>query len=281
MASGCAKTAHMSSLAGAGVALRSWSTIILRPRSRAGPRSTSCETTPATMTGFSFELDAVDGEARAGTFHTPHGPVETPAFMPVGTRGTVKGVLPRDLHEVGARMLLANTYHLHLRPGEETVRALGGLHSFMGWDGPILTDSGGYQVFSLSDACTVDDDGVTFQSIVDGSAVRFTPERVVEIQAALGADVQMAFDHCAPDPLDRAVVAAAADRTHRWLERGVKRHEELGGVERGKRSSASSKAAPSKICARPRSTRSAHTTSSATPSEVSASVKSGTPCASR
>ena len=185
------------------------------------------------MSEFSLDLTATDGEARAGVFHTPHGPIETPAFMPVGTRGTVRGVLPRDLHEVGARMILANTYHLHLRPGEETVRALGGLHAFMGWDGPILTDSGGYQVFSLADACEVDEDGVTFQSIVDGSTVRFTPERVVEIQATLGADVQMAFDHCPPDPLDRAGVEAATDRTHRWLDRCVKRHEELGGIERG------------------------------------------------
>ena len=185
------------------------------------------------MTAFSFDLISNDGEARAGVFHTPHGPVETPAFMPVGTRGTVKGVLPRDLHETGSRMILANTYHLHLRPGEETVKALGGLHSFMGWDGPILTDSGGYQVFSLADSCTLDEDGVTFQSVVDGSAARFTPERVVEIQAALGADVQMAFDHCAPDPLDRAIVQDATDRTHRWLDRCVRRHQELGGVERG------------------------------------------------
>ena len=174
-----------------------------------------------TMTAFSFDLLSNDGEARAGVFHTPHGPIETPAFMPVGTRGTVKGVLPRDLYEAGSRMILANTYHLHLRPGEETVRALGGLHAFMGWDGPILTDSGGYQVFSLADSCTLDEDGVTFRSVVDGSAARFTPERVVEIQAALGADVQMAFDHCAPDPLDRAIVQDATDRTHRWLDRCV------------------------------------------------------------
>ena len=185
------------------------------------------------MTGFSFDLVATDGEARAGVFHTPHGSIQTPAFQPVGTRGTVRGVLPRDLREVGSQILLATTYHLHLRPGEETVRALGGLHSFMGWDGPILTDSGGYQVFSLADACEVDEDGVTFQSIVDGSSVRFTPERAVEIQAALGADVQMAFDHCPADPLDRGMVAAATDRTHRWLERCVQRHEELGGIERG------------------------------------------------
>src|SRR5687767_14437334 len=127
---------------------------------------------------FAFVAGARDARtlARCGTFHTPHGTVETPAFMPVGTRGTVKGVLPRDLRELGARMLLANTYHLHLRPGEETVRALGGLHAFMSWDGPLLTDSGGYQVFSLSDLNQIDDDGVTFRSALDGARVRFTPE---------------------------------------------------------------------------------------------------------
>ncbi len=184
---------------------------------------------------FSFERTAADGVtlARCGKFHTPHGSVETPAFMPVGTRGSVKGVLPEQLRALGARMLLANTYHLHLRPGEDTVRALGGLHKFMNWDGPLLTDSGGYQVFSLAKLNQIDDDGVTFQSVIDGASVRFTPERAVEIQAALGADVQMAFDQCPADPRDRAVVEVGVERTHRWLDRCVKRHRELGGEDRG------------------------------------------------
>ncbi len=184
---------------------------------------------------FRFELTAGGGAtyARCGVFHTPHGSVTTPAFMPVGTRGTVKGVLPEQLRALGARMLLANTYHLHLRPGEETVRALGGLHRFMNWDGPLLTDSGGYQVFSLAGINQIDDDGVTFQSVLDGSRVRFTPERAVEVQATLAADVQMAFDQCPADPRDRAVVEQAVERTHRWLERCVRKHRELGGEERG------------------------------------------------
>ena len=184
---------------------------------------------------FAFDVLARDAttRARCARFDTPHGQVETPAFMPVGTRGTVKGVMPRQLREIGARMLLANTYHLHLRPGEETVHALGGLHRFMNWDGPLLTDSGGYQVFSLSGISRVDDDGVSFQSVIDGSQVRFTPERAVEVQAILGADVQMAFDQCPSDPRDRSIVAAACERTQRWLERCVRRHRELGAEERG------------------------------------------------
>ena len=183
--------------------------------------------------GFRVETRSTRTRARLGVFDTPHGPVRTPAFMPVGTRGTVKGVLPRELDELGASMVLANTYHLFLRPGAEVVRALGGLHSFMAWDGPILTDAGGYQVFSMSDLASIDEDGVSLRSIVDGGKVRLTPERVVEIQRDLGADVQMAFDHCPPDPTDRSGVIAATDRTHRWLERCVRRHEELGGVASG------------------------------------------------
>lgn len=184
---------------------------------------------------FGFRITANDAttRARCGIFRTPHGELETPAFMPVGTRGTVKGVQPAELRALGARMLLANTYHLHLRPGEEIVSALGGLHRFMNWDGPLLTDSGGYQVFSLAGINQIDDDGVTFQSVLDGARVRFTPERVVQIQAALGADVQMAFDQCPGDPRDRSAVEQACERTHRWLERCVRAHRELGGEERG------------------------------------------------
>ncbi|MDZ4771660.1 MAG: tRNA guanosine(34) transglycosylase Tgt [Planctomycetota bacterium] len=183
---------------------------------------------------FGFQLLARDAatRARAGVFTTPHGDVPTPAFMPVGTRGTVKGVFPRDLREVGSTMILANTYHLHLRPGEDVVRALGGLHRFMAWDGPILTDSGGYQVFSLKEGTAIDDDGVTLRSIVDGALVRFTPERVIEIEAKLGADVAMAFDHCPSVPTDRAECEGAVRRTHDWLARCVTKHRELGGEAR-------------------------------------------------
>ncbi|MAF66594.1 MAG: tRNA guanosine(34) transglycosylase Tgt [Planctomycetes bacterium] len=184
---------------------------------------------------FAFERLAAcpDSDARRGRFHTPHGAVETPAFMPVGTRATVKGVLPADLRRVGTRMVLANTYHLHLRPGEETVAALGGLHRMMAWDGPILTDSGGFQVFSMSDLCRVDEGGVDFRSTIDGSRVRMTPEGAVDIQRALGADVAMAFDHCPARPGERGEVLDATDRSHRWLERCVARHRELGGLASG------------------------------------------------
>ncbi len=186
-------------------------------------------------TPFRFRIEARCPHtlARSGWFETPHGPVATPAFMPVGTRGTVKGVFPRDLATAGASMILANTYHLHLRPGEETVARLGGLHRFMNWDGPILTDSGGYQVFSLAALRKIDEDGVDFASVVDGARVRFTPERVIDIQRALGADVIMAFDHCPTDPTDREEVALATERTQRWLARCVARWREHGGTGGG------------------------------------------------
>jgi len=171
--------------------------------------------------------------ARRGRLHTPHGVVETPCFMPVGTRGTVKGMLPSQLRALGTQMLLGNTYHLHLRPGEQLVRELGGLHRFMGWDGPILTDSGGYQVFSLSDLTKLDERGVKMKSVVDGSLIEITPEKAIEIQLDLGPDVLMAFDHCPPDPTDRAGVVEASERTARWLERCVRRWREQGGAERG------------------------------------------------
>ena len=177
--------------------------------------------------------DCPHTRARTGRITTPHGSFDTPVFMPVGTRGTVKGLTPAQLAEAGTTILLANTYHLHLRPGEDVVRELGGLHAFMGWSGPILTDSGGYQVFSMADISKVDDDGVSFRSIVDGAKVRFTPERVMDLQLTLGPDVAMAFDHCPSVPTDRAVVADATTRTHRWWDRCVRRHREAGGPERG------------------------------------------------
>jgi queuine tRNA-ribosyltransferase len=184
---------------------------------------------------FSFRVEARarDSKARAGLFETPHGSVPTPLFMPVGTRGTVKGVRPEELRALGARMLLANAYHLALRPGAELVRELGGLHRFMGWDGPLLTDSGGYQLFSLEALSSIDEDGATLRSVVDGSPVRLTPEKVIAIEGDLGADVIMAFDHCPGDPLDRAAVEAATLRTHSWLERSVRAWQERGGTDSG------------------------------------------------
>ena len=151
---------------------------------------------------MSFELTATDGVARAGVLRTAHGEVQTPAFMPVGTKGTVKSLHPDEVREAGAQILLGNTYHLHFRPGEDLVAELGGLHRFMGWDGPILTDSGGYQVFSLRDTLlAVDDDGVAFRSVYDGATERFTPELAAEIQAKLGSDIAMCLDQVLPPAL--------------------------------------------------------------------------------
>ncbi|MDX1661268.1 MAG: tRNA guanosine(34) transglycosylase Tgt [Gemmatimonadota bacterium] len=178
-----------------------------------------------------WESGASDGAARTGTLHTDHGTVDTPSFMPVGTLATVKGLTPSDLRHLSVEMVLANAYHLHLRPGSETIRELGGLHRFMAWDGPVLTDSGGYQVFSLAELNAIDEDGVTFQSHVDGSRHRFTPERVMEIEAALGADVIMAFDDCAPYPCEKSEARAAAERTARWAERSLTAHREIQAGE--------------------------------------------------
>jgi queuine tRNA-ribosyltransferase len=174
---------------------------------------------------FSFAVTSTCGHARAGRLTTPHGDVETPAFMPVGTAGAVKAVTARDVREAGAQMVLANTYHLMLRPGDETVSDLGGLHAFVGWDGPMLTDSGGYQVFSLADLRTIDEDGVRFRSHLDGSAHVLTPERSIEVQMNLGADFIMAFDECPPYPASREEVEAAVRRTTRWAERSRAAHK--------------------------------------------------------
>ncbi len=176
---------------------------------------------------FEFRIDARSGSARTGTLTLPHGSVETPLFMPVGTQGTVRALSPNDLRGVGATMVLANAYHLHVRPGEEVVGNLGGLHRFMGWDRPLLTDSGGFQVFSLAGFRRVDEDGVEFQSHVDGSRRTVTPERATEIQWTLGADIAMAFDHVVPGGADLATARDALERTLRWLERCGKRHREL------------------------------------------------------
>ena len=179
------------------------------------------------MTAFEFSLDGECGSARAATFATPHGDVETPAFMAVGTLATVKSLDPIDLREIGAPMILGNAYHLHLRPGDELIRDFGGLHSFMGWEGPILTDSGGFQVFSLEGLRTVDESGVEFRSHIDGSKHVFTPESVMQIERNLGADVIMQFDHVIPGQSDESAARDASERSVRWLARCVAELERL------------------------------------------------------
>src|SRR3989449_4057012 len=176
---------------------------------------------------FEFTVDATSEAARAGTLVLPHGAVATPCFMPVGTQGTVRALSPNDMRAVGAQIVLGNTYHLHVRPGEDVVVELGRLHRFMGWDRPILTDSGGFQVFSLEGFRRVDEDGVEFQSHVDGSRRTLTPERATEIQWTLGADIAMAFDHVVPGAADEATARDAFERTMRWLAPCRKRHAEL------------------------------------------------------
>jgi queuine tRNA-ribosyltransferase len=171
------------------------------------------------MTGFAFELLKTDGRARRGRIVTPRGAVETPAFMPVGTAGTVKGLYPTEVRDLGAQIILGNTYHLMLRPGAERVAALGGLHKMMGWDGPILTDSGGFQVMSLSTLRKIDKDGVSFRSHIDGSEHRLTPERSIEIQSLLGADISMQLDECVELPSERKDVERAVELSLAWAER--------------------------------------------------------------
>ncbi|HEX5823801.1 MAG TPA: tRNA guanosine(34) transglycosylase Tgt [Candidatus Limnocylindrales bacterium] len=183
------------------------------------------------MTGAAaFEITVPppsDGSTRGrvGRLELTHGVVETPQFMPVGTNATVKALHPDDLRKVGASIILANTYHLYLRPGHERIARLGGLHRFMAWDRPILTDSGGFQVVSLGDLRVVDEDGVTFRSHLDGSTHRFTPELAIEVQQALGSDVAVAFDQPVFPTSERAVVVDATDRTHRWAERSLRAHD--------------------------------------------------------
>jgi queuine tRNA-ribosyltransferase len=169
---------------------------------------------------FGFELLKKDphSRARVGVMHTPHGQIPTPVFAPVGTQATVKAVSPRELRELGASLVLANTYHLYLRPGPDTIANLGGLHGFMSWDGPIMTDSGGFQVFSLAHLRAVDTTGVTFRSHLDGSEHLFTPKKVIEIQGKLGADIILCLDECT-EPLDYEYNVQALERTHNWAER--------------------------------------------------------------
>jgi queuine tRNA-ribosyltransferase len=197
------------------------------------------------MPPFAFRVTARDGatRARAGVLQTPHGPVQTPLFMPVGTRGTVKGLAPRDLNEAGAQIVLANAYHLSLRPGAEQLAAFGGLHQFMGWSGPLLTDSGGFQLFSLAtpdrrngsqgSLVKVTDDGAWFTSPIDGSRQHIGPERSMEIQQAIGADIIMAFDECSRNDDDEAVAARSMERTHAWLLRCRDRWREQEAAKRG------------------------------------------------
>ncbi len=187
--------------------------------------------------GFRFVVTHSSGRARRGRLTTPHGTIETPAFMPVGTRATLKGLTPRQVRETGTQIVLANTYHLMLRPGSDVVAHFGGLHSFMGWDGPILTDSGGFQVFSLAQLRRLDDDGVEFRSHIDGALISLTPESSIHAQNQLGADIIMAFDECPPLPAERAAIAAAVRRTVAWGRRSKGAHtraeQALYGIVQG------------------------------------------------
>src|SRR4051794_24608359 len=175
---------------------------------------------------FEFQLEGTQGAARAGTLALPHGEVKTPAFMPVGTHGVVRGLSAADVHRTGAQIILGNTYHLHLRPGESVVQAMGGLHRFTTWNGPMLTDSGGFQVFSLEGLRRITEDGVEFQSHIDGTLRTLTPERAMEIQWQLGADVAMAFDHVVPGQSSFEAACEGMEQTLRWLDRCKARHEE-------------------------------------------------------
>ena len=170
---------------------------------------------------FEFQIQAINNRARTGTFTTPHGVLQTPVFAPVGTQAAVKALTPAQVADLGASLVLSNTYHLYLRPGDDLVAELGGLHRFMRWPNPMLTDSGGFQVFSLSQTRKVDEDGVTFKSHIDGSEHRFTAEKSIRIQENLGADIIMAFDECA-DPNNHEYIEQAMQRTHRWAERSLK-----------------------------------------------------------
>ena len=192
-----------------------------------------------TNNAFQFELlhTCKQTGARRGRLHTPHGVIETPCYMPVGTQATVKAMTPRDLKDVGANIILSNTYHLYLRPGSKLVAEAGGLHEFMHWDRPILTDSGGFQVFSLAKINDIKEDGVLFRSHIDGSRHFFTPESVMETEQDLGADIAMCFDECAPHTADHRYATAAMERTHRWAERCKAAHtredQALFGIVQG------------------------------------------------
>lgn len=183
---------------------------------------------------FTHHKTAADCAARRGTLHLPHAPhIPTPVFMPVGTQGTVKAMTPEEVSELGFQLILGNTYHLYLRPGSDRVARFGGLHRFAGWDGAMLTDSGGYQVFSLKELRTITEEGVRFRSVLDGSFHDFTPERVMQIEHELGADIIMAFDECPPYPATHEYAQNSTERTHRWAERCLTEHARLGGDASG------------------------------------------------
>ena len=231
------------------------------------------------MTLFDFELLARDAttSARRGRFHTAHGPVETPVFMPVGTRATVKGVTTPQLHDLGAQVLLANTYHLYLRPGADIVRDAGGLHAFMNWDRAILTDSGGFQIFSLADTLKLSDDGVEFRSILDGSKHFWTPEDNMRIQQDLGADIVMQLDQCPPYPAEKALVADGRARAAPTGPPAARPPT----AERTRRSSASCRAACSRTCASRASRGSPSSTCPATASAATRWASRTSSCSSR
>ncbi|MBR5345885.1 MAG: tRNA guanosine(34) transglycosylase Tgt [Clostridia bacterium] len=199
----------------------------------------TCKEATALATPFTYELLHIDKHsgARLGVLHTPHGDIPTPIYMPVGTAAVVKAMTPREMEEIGTKILLSNTYHLHLRPGEDLIREAGGLHAFMDWHGPILTDSGGFQVFSLAGIRKIHEEGVTFQSHLDGSKQFIGPETSMDIQEALGSDIAMAFDVCSPYPCDWRTAKEAMDRTHRWAERCKEHHtrpdQALFGIVQG------------------------------------------------
>ena len=180
-----------------------------------------------------FELLGVQDGVRRGRYHTVHGSFETPCFAPVGTYATIKGLTPDQIRATGSELILANSYHLHVRPTPDVVRKAGGLHDFMGWDGPILTDSGGYQVFSLDDRMKIDDEGVTFQCVVNGSPRHLTPERVLEVQRDLGPDIAMVLDHCPPGDASLELTRTAHERTLLWAQRSRDLHDAWGGAQRG------------------------------------------------
>lgn len=210
-----------------------------------------------------FQIHATDGAARTGVLQTAHGPVNTPIFMPVGTVGSVKAIAPDDLNAIGAEIILGNTYHLYLRPGDELVARRGGLHGFNAWDKPILTDSGGFQVFSLSTLRTIKEEGVTFRSHLDGSKHLFTPEKVVSIQRNLNSDIMMVLDECVPAGADHTYTARSLTMTTRWAKRC------RDAYPKGTREtccSASCRAACSRICVRSRRANSSISTSRAMPS---------------
>jgi queuine tRNA-ribosyltransferase len=202
-----------------------------------------------------FSVEATCGRARAGRIETARGAIETPIFMPVGTAGTVKAMTPRELESLGAQIILGNTYHLYLRPGLEVVRSAGGLHELMGWSRPILTDSGGYQVFSLRDLCEISDEGVIFQSHIDGSRHELTPEKSIEIQATLGADIAMAFDHCPAADAPAEKVEEAMARTTRWAQQSLDaaraREQTIFGIVQGAADLALRRRHMAEICALP------------------------------